>query len=184
MTRRTIAALTVAALLTGCATPSDGAPPVTIEDTACGYRFEPISLIPLPREVRGIVPTHAVRAQAYACSEGLWQEIGGLAAARIDAISMDPRVTSGVVEAGGGGPWPYENASARLGFEFPIFIKPGIEVTVMAGFDSFLDANEMLSCWLVTPDGRTVPGSQFYTVQTRRGSLTSVDCGGHLGTTA
>lgn len=178
--------VTLALALTACAPlgGDDNPPSSRIEDSACGFNFEPAAVDPLPTSYHGITPTHAVRAQAYVCVERQWLPIGGLASVHIDAITLDPRVTGGVVKGGAGAPWPYTNIAARLLFNFPIVVAPGIQVVVSAGFDSILDANEMLTCWLVTSDGLTIPGSQFYTVQTQRGRITSVDCGAPLGETA
>lgn len=175
-------------LLSSACTPEQPPTSARIQDSPCGYNFEYERLEPLPREYHGIVPTHAVRAQVYACVGNdvahTWEPIGGIAAVKIEAVTIDPRVQGEVVKAGAGAPWPYENIAARLGFNFPIAIEPGIEVGISAHFTVIIDAGEMVSCWLVEPDGHTVIGSRFYTVQTQRNTHTSVDCGGFVGETA
>lgn len=190
MLSRTLAAVAavLALALAGCSPVGDqpGASS-NIKDSPCGFNFEYELLSPIPATLPGgIIPTHAVRAQAYACDERIWRPIGGLASVLIEGITLDPRVTGGVVKVGAAAPWPYNNASARLPFEFPIAIPPGIEVVITAGFDTIaLDVGELLSCWLVEPDGHTVIGSRYNTVSTGAlGRPTSVDCGATIGQTA
>lgn len=165
--------------LTGCSQPfsSDDRAPI---DSFCGNRFEPVDLEPLPKEYFGITPTHAVRAEAYACVNDLWAPIGGLASVYINGTTPGQQVASGVVKTGKNTPWPYNNIAARLGFQFPIFIEPGIEVAVSAAFTSLLDKGEMLSCWMVYPDGREIPGTRAITVQTTGDHVTNADCIGIL----
>lgn len=192
MIKRVIAVLAAVALLAlGAACSPVGDTPGAssrIEDSPCRFNFEPepfyeIRPVKMPA---GLVPTHAVRAQAYACVDGLWSPIGGLASVYIDGISLDPRATGGVVKGPIAAPWPYSNASARLPFEFPIALPVGLQVVITAGFDTIaLDVGELLSCWLVTPDGAMLPSSRFNTVSTGAiGRPTSVDCGATIGETA
>lgn len=153
-------------------------------DTPCGFNFEYELLEPLPVEYHGIHPTHAVRAQVYVCDEKTWRPIGGLAAVSINATTADPRAVSGIVKTGADAPWPYENSSVRLGMNFPIAIVPGLEIVVRATVTTIIDANEMVACWLVEPEGHTVIGSRQHTIQFGRGQVTTVECSGLIGQTA
>lgn len=199
MVRRLLVALAVLAMaaVAGCS-PVGEEPGASsdIRDSPCGTSFMYELLEPIPAKLAGtnIVPTHAVRAQAYACvghgdkggSPFQWEPIGGIASGYIDGISLDPRVVGGVVKTAAGAPWPYSSSSLRLPFQFPIAVLPGIQATITAGFDTIaLDRGELLSCWLVEPDGHTVFGSRYNTVSTGAlGRPTSVDCGGTIGETS
>lgn len=168
------AALVISALiLVGCQSPS----PSTSSGSGCVLDPEPLE--PLPTLVGDYRPSHAVRAQAYArivddCGHPGWAPIGGLAYVYINAISAEPAET-GTVRGGNAGPWPYENIAARMGFQFPIFIPPGLHVSVTATFRSFLDEDEKLACWLVSPNGVEIPGTRDEDVQPERG-LAEANC--------
>lgn len=131
----------------------------------------------LPADVEGVAVTHAVRAQIYACVENEWHPIGGLAYVYIDGQTMQPNATGGVSVAGAPGPWPYIKEAAYLPFQLPLYIQPGLPVTMTASFDSLLDAGEMVACWFVNQHGAELPGTRGEGVQTIiGGSIATANC--------
>jgi len=124
----------------------------------------------------GIV-TYEVRAQLY---NAQLESIGGLATAYVNATAIDPRVVGGV-GPGGEGVWPYNKEAVRLPFQLPIFIQPGIVVSVGSTFNAFADAGEILACWLVAPNTGVISGTRVQTQSSVNGSLLSVSCFGNIG---
>lgn len=122
--------------------------------------------------------TYEVRAQMYNADA---HSIGGLATAFITATAADPRVVSGV-GPGGAGQFPYNKESVRLPFQLPIFIQPGIVVSVGATFHAFAEKGEILSCWLMAPNIGEIPGTRHDNHATAAHELLTVDCYGNIGT--
>lgn len=122
--------------------------------------------------------TYEVRAMLYNAQA---ESIGGLATAYVNATAVDPRVLSGV-GPGGEGVWPYNKESVRLPFQLPIFLQPGIVVSVTATFNAFADKGEILSCWLMAPNLGEIPGTRVDVQAVGDHSLISVNCAGNIGT--
>ena len=122
--------------------------------------------------------TYEVRAQMYNAQA---ESIGGLATAYINATATDPKVVGGV---GGSQPgvFPYIRESVRLPFQFPIFLQPGITVSVGATFNAFADKGEILSCWLMAPNIGEIPHTRVDTHAVADKSLITVNCFGNIGT--
>ena len=121
---------------------------------------------------------YEVRAQMYNAQA---ESIGGLATAYINATATDPRAVGGV---GGSHPgvFPYIKESVRLPFQFPIFLQPGIIVSVGATFNAFADDGEILSCWLMAPNLGEIPGTRVDFRAVGNNSLITVSCLGNIGT--
>ena len=131
----------------------------------------------LPDDIQGMAVTHAVRAQAYACVDNEWHPIGGLAYAYIDGQTVQPNATGGVSVAGAATTWPYVKDLAYLPFQLPLYIQPGLAVTMTASFDSLLDAGEMIACWFVNQSGQELSGTRGEDIQTiNGGGLATANC--------
>lgn len=123
------------------------------------------------------VVTYEVRAQMY---NDAMESIGGISTAFINAVALDPRAIGGV---GGSHPgvFPYDQEAVRLPFQFPIFLQPGIVVSVGATFTAFADKGEVLSCWLVAPGTGEIPGTRDSVHAPADHSLISANCFGNIG---
>jgi hypothetical protein len=130
-----------------------------------------------PKDAPAGVVTYEVRAQLYNAQA---ESIGGIATAFINATALDPRAVGGV---GGSQPgvFPYDRESVRLPFQFPIFLQPGIVVSVGATFSAFVDKGEILSCWLMAPNLGEIPGTRTDVHAVADHSLISVSCFGNIG---
>lgn len=111
---------------------------------------------------------------------GQAESIGGISTAFINATALDPKAIGGV---GGSHPgvFPYDQESVRLPFQFPIFLAPGIVVSVGATFNAFADKDEILSCWLMAPNIGEIPGTRTDVQAVANHSLISVSCFGNIG---
>jgi hypothetical protein len=174
--RRLVSTLIAVACLlavVACKAPSD---PLPSENMPCKH-FEPMGLISLPSNFAGIVPTHAVRFDIYRCVGVEWQSVGGPAYVTVNAHAT-PYVPGGAVKAGANYPWPYESLSRWLPWELPIQTVPGTatSIFVTGRTSALLEAGDMISCWVVTRDGRTIPGSQSTKIANYRGDRAEVTC--------
>lgn len=153
---------------------ADGKPFPTLVRSPC-TKYEPMPLFKI-RGAHGITPTHSVRVDIFRCVGDTWYEIGGLATVEITATS--DAIAQGIVKAGANAPWPYVNLNARLPFEFPLMIAPGLTATVLASASTVLDEGDMISCWVVTIDGRDLQLSRQISVAPYDGAETTVECDG------
>jgi hypothetical protein len=97
--------------------------------------------------------------------------------AYVDGEAAQPNVVSGVSVSGLDTPWPYERDAVRAPFQLPLFIQPGISVTVTASFSALLDAGEMVACWFVTQWGSELSGTRGEGVQRiNGGGLATANC--------
>lgn len=147
--------------LTACS----GLPGSEAEVDCIHYAVDADEVEPLPEDIQGVAVTHAVRAQIYACVDYEWQPIGGLARAYVNGEAVQPNVVSGVVISGVDTPWPYDREAVYTPFQLPLYIEPGISVTVTATFHTFVDAGEMIACWFVNPQGQELVGTRGQGVQ-------------------
>lgn len=123
--------------------------------------------------------TYEVRAQKY---NSEMEPIGGMSTAFIDATPFNPAGVAGGVGPQGGGAWPYNKESVLLPFQLPIFIQPGITVSVIATFNTFAEEGEILICWLVGPGGMEIRGTRYGVQAKKKHALLSANCAGNIGT--
>jgi hypothetical protein len=154
-----------ACLLLGLALAGCSGMPGTEATLECEGMYSPYEDVEgLPEDIQGVAVTHAVRAQAYACVDAEWHPIGGLAATYIYAEPTQPNATGGVSISGASLPWPYQK-TAYLPFQLPLYIQPGISVSITATFTAILDAEEMIACWMTDSSGQELAGTRGMGVQ-------------------
>lgn len=137
----------------------------------------------LPAPPDGMPPgtaTWSVRVQAY---QPNGKSRGGRVTVHINAIPADPRVAAGVAGSHNG-PFPYDEIKS-MPFQFPLYIQPGIIVSVTSTFTSLLARGERLDCWLTNSFGEEIPHTRS-TNSTPADSKSSVqpqtvNCAGNIG---
>lgn len=185
MRRIIAAAVALAALaLAGCTAGSDpntidGQPYPTRAQSVCKqYEAQPLMSV---RGAHGITPTHSVRVDVFRCDEAsrTWVEVFNNSA-HVEITATSDAIASGTVKAGANYPWPYQNLAARTPFEFPLYIAPGLSAVIVARASTVLDKGWAIACWIVTRDGRDLPGSRWLTVSPARGAEVETDCSGTI----